>query len=826
MVQMKNSQLLRAYVRYLAIFMVLCSMCFSMAVYAAAPETVGVPSGNSAVSMTADYGYDGSSKGGRYVPIRIAFSNTGSRPFEGSIQVKAMETNFEIYRYSRPVTIEANTESQETLNIPLGMRTDQMFVSLLDQEGEEVVRQRLKFNYSPDVAELIIGVLSDTPEGLRYLDGVGINYSLLRTKTTELSAATLPTDENGLDLMDVILITNYDTNQLSHDQTDAIMEWVKKGGILIFGTGSRVTETLGRFASDLIEESYEKPAVMSVDMGVEYATKGPGDSFINLPCVDISLRGGNVILSNDELPVLTAVNCEKGTIAVAAYDFKDIADFCETHRSYVVKIFTNLFGEDKINQLSDTLYGGGNNQFWSVQSVINTGSADKLPNVVLYTVLILAYILISGPVMYLLLKKYQMRQFYRTGIVILSILFTGVIYVSGNRIRFSDTFFTYATIKDVSEDSVQESTVINMRTPYNKSYTVGLAPSYSIRPITRNYYDMRPVPRFTGNEDYRVAIDKGPEETTVSVHNVVAFNPQYFLLEKKSDNTEHAGLAGDITLHGGKVYGTVANHFDYAVEDACILTYGQMVLLGRIEAGGVVTLDGLEVLNFPQAYTSAVAERISGGYLYKKADIKDNNYLRTLQKTKMLVYYLENFMTDYTPNARIVAFSTEEEEGSFLVRKNRYECDGTTILTSMVDINTMMDGETYQTALRQRPAVTSGNYRYQTNSVFGVDPSILEYSLGSDLEVEKISFTQVSPSFMEDEKYSYIVPFQGSVSFYNYESGSYDLMEAAKTEYSGEELHPYLSPSNTLTVKYVPEGTSEYNWECVLPVPMVTGRRK
>ena len=68
-----------------------------------------------------------------------------------------------------------------------------------------------------------------------------------------------------------------------------------------------------------------------------------------------------------------------------------------------------------------------------------------------------------------------------------SLIFTGVIYLVGCKTRFRDTFFTYATIKDVSEDSILESTVVNMRTPYNQSYSAAIDPLYTVRPSTRNY---------------------------------------------------------------------------------------------------------------------------------------------------------------------------------------------------------------------------------------------------------------------------------------------------------------------------------------------------
>ena len=45
-------------------------------------------------------------------------------------------------------------------------------------------------------------------------------------------------------------------------------------------------------------------------------------------------------------------------------------------------------------------------------------------------------------------------------------------------------------------------------------------------------------------------------------------------------------------------------------------------------------------------------------------------------------------------------------------------------------------------------------------------------------------------------------------------------------EVTREELEEYLSPGNTITVKYVYDTTGEYTWNIMLPVLTVTGRSK
>lgn len=791
----------------------------------AVPETNPVY-GETPVFMEASYGYGDAAKGGRYIPVRVSLKNDKQDEFQGDLTVLAMESDYNIYSYSSEVVLKALGNETITINIPIGSRTDQLYVILKDSDGVEVMRQRLKLNVNPNSAELLIGVLSDTPEHLQYLDGVGIKFSTLTTKTVVLSQEMLPENAMGLDLLDVILITNYDTKRLSDAQVSAILEWVHKGGTLLLGTGGRVSDTLERFEPELINEPYNQPAMMAVDMGVEYATDRPGDSFINLPCADISIHAGNVILSNDELAVLTAVNKEMGTIAVAAYDFVDIEEFCQSRRSYVEKVFTSLLGDEKISRLSDYLYNGNSAKYWSAQSVINTGNVEKLPDILMYTVITLLYILLIGPGLYLFLKKKDLRNFYRPGVILISLVFTVIIYIMGSKTRFQDTFFTYATIKDVSGEEVVESVILNMRTPYNNPYDVDLNSDYMIRPLVKSYfYDSKPMPKFTGSESVKVSIDKETEKTGISVSDAVAFDPLYFELEKKSVNTDGSGMTGDITLFDSEISGTVTNHFDYAVENAAVMLYGQMILLGDLKPGETKNLKNMEIVNYPLGYSYLVAEYLSGSSKYMKADIGDPEYIKALERRNLFMYYMDNFQTSYSDTARIIAFSTKEDSAAFL-KDSKYEVDGNTLLTSAADVNTTVDSQIYRSALMKRPTIVSGNYNPDGNTMYGVDPLILEYSLGNDLDVEKITINQLSEEFTDNEKFNYIMAFSGSIYFYNYDLGSYVQTEAGKRDFDSQMLKPYLSPSNTITVKYVPDNNSDYNWDIMLPMLSIVGREK
>ena len=55
----------------------------------------------------------------------------------------------------------------------MGNRSDQMFITVEDQEGQQIAHKRLQLDFSLDVPELFVGILSDTPEALGGWDRVG-----------------------------------------------------------------------------------------------------------------------------------------------------------------------------------------------------------------------------------------------------------------------------------------------------------------------------------------------------------------------------------------------------------------------------------------------------------------------------------------------------------------------------------------------------------------------------------------------------------------------------------------------------------------------------
>ena len=391
----------------------------------------------------------------------------------------------------------------------------------------------------------------------------------------------------------------------------------------------------------------------------------------------------------------------------------------------------------------------------------------------------------------------------------------------GSRTRFTEPFFTYARFLETTGDSVSETTYMNIRAPYNSAYQTVLPADYAVKPITRSFYEEESAPRFTGSEDYKADLDFGEEQTVISIQNVAAFEPRYFELEKETDNESGIGFFGDVEENAGELLGSVTSGFTETVEDCALLFNYRLVRIGDLDPGETVELNSLDLIGYPWTDSYRVAAYLSGESGFDEADISSEEYINASEKTKLLAFYLDNYMPYYTtPSVRMVGFirgggdeAAEDKRGS-----------GITVVTSTIPVYSADEEMLYRSGLVKTPRILGGNYDTEANALYGIDPVTLEYSFGNDVEIQSLSFDYVSDVFTEKTDTGGLASFSGSIYFYNQISGAYDEMDPLKTVYSADELKLYLSGDNTMSVRYVYVDTERYNWNILLPMLNIVGR--
>lgn len=783
------------------------------------------------LSIEVEYGYGNSAKGGRCLPMDVTFSGA-DQALDGTAEILTRQSDGEIYSYRYPVSVAESGETTEHYVIPLGVGSNEIAVRLLDESGGVQAVKTVQLNISTAAPELFVGILSDDPDSLSYFNSASVNYGQMRTRAVTLDSETFPSDRTELDMMDVIVVSDYNVSDLSVAQTRALMQWMRDGGVLMLGTGEHVDETLGIFAPEFLDDMYADPEEMELDMAENESMDTPGSSLITLSIVDFTLHGGNTVLSADSTPLIQTAGKGQGVLAVASFDFVDLADYASSHSSLVDLMLTRVLGNTRLDDLASEAYGTEHEEYWSAQSLIDSGTPGLLPNPVVFGGFLLFYVILIGPVLYLVLKRRRLSIHYRKAAAAFGVLATALTALFTSQTRFRDTFYSYARVREASEDTLNETTYLNLRNPYNGRYQAELSGDVEIKPLTASENRGR-LDGVTGDETADVVITDSGSRQEISANNDTAFSSRYFLLRSGRENPDGEGFTGDLTIFGDSCSGEITNSFPYAVTNAAVLLYGEMIPLGTLEAGETVNIDEQILYHIPLNNTYTVAAFLCGVY---DGTAERDAHLISLERANFLSFYLQSINSGYQQDARVIGFAEDSGTGSSgsgsadgtesgssadsLLLDSSLRNFGMTLAASTAQVENRNGNRVSRSALSRTPEVLSGDYLYQTNSFYPGDPVVLGYSLGNDIRVEELRIEETDPLFdgTESEGTS---SFRGTISFYNYTTGNFDDIDAEKNVFTASELKEYLTPGNTLTVRYA-ETSSQTSGRLDVALPMLT----
>lgn len=181
-----------------------------------------------AVEIT--YGYNKYVKYGRYIPVYLDITNSGEN-FQGQVEVVVAEDYVsQNTAYIKDIVLNENDSRTVEICIPTLSNNGKIRVNLVDDKGKSIYYKdvRVRMNYSDDI---FVGILSDDYNSLNYFDGLTFedttNYVNYNTRIFELDTAHFPEDPNALDCLNMIVINNFDTSQLSDKQYETLKYWVE-----------------------------------------------------------------------------------------------------------------------------------------------------------------------------------------------------------------------------------------------------------------------------------------------------------------------------------------------------------------------------------------------------------------------------------------------------------------------------------------------------------------------------------------------------------------------------------------------------------------------
>ncbi|MBS4172330.1 hypothetical protein [Bacillus sp. FJAT-49736] len=540
------------------------------------------------IQVKADIGYDGTVKTGRGVPVHIKLINKGE-DFNGDLLINFAPTYNSGGAKVLHVQIPAHSQKSYTISIPgfsedMGFSNDkQPFIHLFEgkwQNGHEAAISGaltdLPKVLSSDSAA--IGFLSENYDRLKELKVLQLANS--SSSTFSLSKDNFPTDSTGLEFFDFIVVDEFALTTLDSKQQDALLNWVKKGGVLIAGGTPNGIQSFGKLQSSMPLDLNTETTLHNIS----FLKSDPKPSFKSLPIFTGKVADdAKIIVSTESHPVIVQKSVGSGKIVQMAFSIGDAP--LSSWRGYS-GWFSNLLDNSENTNLKGMLKDDNlfNNMMYQIGDVNDLFPSSYFSLGILIVVLV-GYIIIVVPVMYLFLRKLDKREHAWWLIPVLSILFSGGIFATGAKDRIASPHENQMGVYKVNEDG----SLFGFYTSTLMSNTSG---DYKVEyPINElNAIPFFRVSNMNNGQIYKQAtLEDNHNQQELTFPNVEFWSTRSFYSFAHKD---HVGqFMADLSLQDGKLTGNIKNEFPYNFKTLYIWSGSNTYELGAVKKGESVTVN-------------------------------------------------------------------------------------------------------------------------------------------------------------------------------------------------------------------------------------------
>ena len=597
----------------LALLLLLASVFTGLPIAAAPDYAIRNPQSAMAqpqgLTMQVTAGYDSFYKVGEWFPVRVELRNDGNSQVRGVVQVRASnESGSDITTYSREIDLPAPSRKEVTL-YSYAASYDRVLDVTLTQGNTALLTQRV--NMTPvEYPAYLLGVVSDDAGLLNVLKDEEIPGVSSRggsqVTVAHLRPADLPPAAAGLAGLDALILAGTNTGNLSTEAHEALTGWVLRGGLLLVGGGANVQATAAGVTDLLpVRVTGTRPATdfaaLSAFIGSTTPLQSASAALVATGTPDTA--GGAQILAGDpDLPLVVTRSYGLGRVTFLALDpslppLREWADGLPlwTRLLSQTQVELSLTGRRRVsNQFGYNYYGGyyGSHPF--------DIAGLELPNAWLVGGFVLAYLLLLGPINYLvlrLLKRVELAWVTMPALIAIFIIGTYALGVlsKGNSLRLAQASIVhvYPGTSLAAVDSF-----VGLLSPTRGNYDLSFPGDTPLTELNAS------ASGFTG----RGATILLGRPTQVRDLTADTWALRGFLAE--GTVAYPAPLTATIRLDNGRLRGRVTNQGSTPLRDAGVLRDNQAQYLGDLEPGQSVEFD----LLFPGSGSpeSAIDELLPG----------------------------------------------------------------------------------------------------------------------------------------------------------------------------------------------------------------------
>lgn len=722
----------------------------------------------------------------KVMPVTLHIRST-EKSFTGVMKVTLPGENGKGIAYQSAVKCSANQEETVILNVPQLGNPSVICFEIMDSFGVTQLTENVSFtdkksqnDSSNGETELLLGVLSDQPKQLSYLNKLEADKedNTESIKIVSFSQESFPENIQKFQGLDGMIIDSFDTSQLSNMQKSALRKWVKKsGGKLLIAGGSQKEnplEGIGKWFG-ITEEG----------VGVSSIHMSDGeDSSQELLLLMSNLSFSSKYTWNSygtfEPAIAYTAQVGQGSVSVLRFSLANGA-FLQwgARNSLASDVLTHFLEKDNDTASSDT-------SLWYVKKALYAFMKSQLPNTFYYGVFFIFYILLIVTIAYYYLRKIKKREYIWIVVPVLAIFFTvGMIVRSRGMTGNNDSSFSALRVKDTQKK--QETIYFLYQSDEGEEASVNFLPSVtSVVPMDYNYRTISGKNVKTSGEDFTINNTKNGFD--IAFEESVPGSSRLLKLSGSTNDSSQRevftpNLSVTYTGFSGDIKNISGNNFSRVI----LMRENQYVILKNVKAGAQVSISESMV----KCWNRFDEENSTFGT--ENENTVTGNLMEYLQQTYM--------NTEKSQEELLIVGITNENDFK-LFSDNNVLKNHVTMMINHFDLKEQNAGE----------------------KILNINISCLEEKDESAaLEEDALDKKKTEVTYIFDRKEEIQAlarnrdNFRGKIYAYNYQTKQKDrILSDVGTSMDADQLEPYLSDSGEMLITYQLEDAVEYETAPVL----------
>jgi hypothetical protein len=448
-----------------------------LALFSPAPPALAQEGSGSGLTLAAVAGYDGYQKVPYGVPVHVTVANSGP-PIEGEVRL-VIGTGFRgnDLVYSSPVSLPTQSQKRLSLFVHTGSHTGRLTVELLDDRGNLIQRAATNSLASLGTDELLYGVVGGQAGRLAFLERVHGGRG--RAAVALLTLADLPEVAAAWNALDILIIADADTGQLTPAQLGALASWVETGGQLVVTGGANWQKNSSGLAAWLpvtVNGSHSLADLPSLAEQFGVPLRDPGPYLVAAS----QLRSGELLVHQDGLPLLARHNRGRGAVYFLALD-PNLAPLRDWDGS------PRLWGEIATTVPRLPFWARGPQNSYTATAAVESLPGLALPSVLALFAFLMVYVIVVGPLNYAVLRRLKRREMAWLTIPAIIITFSAAAYLTGFQLKGNDVVLNQMSVVygRAGSQAARVHSLLAVYSPRRAAYDVIFPADALVQPFER-----------------------------------------------------------------------------------------------------------------------------------------------------------------------------------------------------------------------------------------------------------------------------------------------------------------------------------------------------